>query len=415
MPLYGYKGVGAGGKTVSGVLDADSPKGLRQALRKDGVVVTSFAVKKGKGSALGAGDGLKREVELKDLFTRVTKAEVATFTRQMATLLRSGIPLAESLGALFEQADNVKLKSILGDVKTAINEGRSFADSLGRHPHIFDELYVSMVRAGETAGNLDEVLRRLAEFMESGARLRSKVQGALIYPIIMLLLTVIIVGVLMVFVVPQITEIFTEQGLSLPIHTRILVGAAGLVSGYWWLLAILAAAAGYGFRAWTRSEGGRPVWHRFTLQIPMVGPLLRQVAVSRFARTVGTMLESGVPMLHTLEVSKTVLGNVILEREVAKARIAVSEGEALATALGRSGKFPPTVLKMIAVGERSGTLEQMLISISEAYDSEIEIRLDRFTAVLEPMMLVGMGGMVAFVVFSILTPLLEMQRNMASF
>lgn len=415
MPLYAYKGVGPSGKQVSGVKDAESPKALRQMMRKDGVMVTSFTIKKGKAKALGAGQGMNREVDLKDILTRVKKTEVAAFTRQMATLLHSGIPLAESLGALFEQADNVKLKSVLGDVKTAVNEGSSFADALGRHPHVFDDLYVSMVRAGETAGNLDEVLRRLAEFMESGARLRSKVQGAMIYPVIMLLVTVIIVGVLMVFVVPQITEIFVEQGLELPIHTKLLVGAAELISGYWWFLILLAIGAGWGFRVWTRSEEGQPKWHRFILQVPLMGPLLRQVAVSRFSRTVGTMLEAGVPMLHTLDVSKTVLDNVVLEREVSAARMAVSEGESLAVALGRSGQFPATVLKMVAVGERSGTLESMLLSISEAYDADIEIRLERFTAVLEPVMLVGMGGMVAFVVFSILTPLLEMQRNMAAF
>lgn len=415
MPVYAYKGVSSSGKQVSGVKDAESPKALRQSLRRDGVMVTSFDLKKGKGKALGAGKGMNREVNLGDLLTRVKKTEVAAFTRQMATLLGSGIPLAESLGALFEQADNVKLKSVLGDVKTAVNEGSSFADALGKHPHVFDDLYVSMVRAGETAGNLDEVLRRLAEFMESAAQLRSKVQGAMIYPIIMLCVTTTIVGVLMVFVVPQITQVFTEQGLKLPIYTQLLVGTANLVSHFWWSFPFLIAGAVWAFRRWTHSEDGRLAWHGFVLKVPLVGALLRQVAVSRFARTVGTMLSSGVPMLHTLDISRTVLGNVILEREVAAARMAVSEGESLAVALNKNGQFPPTVLKMIAVGERSGALESMLLSISEAYDSEIQLRLDRFTAILEPMMLVGMGGMVAFVVFSILTPLLQMQRNMASF
>lgn len=415
MPLYAYKGVGTDGKQQSGVKDAESPKALRQALRKEGVVVTSYDVKKGKTKALGAGSGMNREVDFKDILTRIKKTEVAAFTRQLATLLRSGIPLTESLGALFEQADNVKLKSVLQSVRTAVNEGSALGDALKKHPHVFSDLYCSMVKAGETAGNLDEVLSRLADFMESGEKLKAKVQGAMIYPIIMIVIGTVIMGVLLVFVIPQVTQVFADQGMELPVHTKMLVGLADLVANYWWLLFIMAGGAVYGFRAWTRSEEGKKTWHALLLRLWVVGPLLRQVAVSRFARTVGTMLESGVPMLQTLDTSKEVLGNVVLEREVAIARVAVTEGESLANALARSGKFPPTVIKMIAVGERAGTLEQMLLSISDAYDSEVELKLDRFTAILEPLMLVVMGGAVAFMIFSILTPLLDMQKNMGTF
>ena len=415
MPLYAYKGVGTDGKPRSGVKDAESPKALRQLLRKEGVVVTSFDVKKGKTKALGAGSGMSREVDFKDILTRIKKTEVAAFTRQLATLLRSGIPLTESLGALFEQADNVKLKSVLQAVRTAVNEGSSLGDALRKHPHVFSDLYCSMVKAGETAGNLDEVLARLADFMESGEKLKAKVQGAMIYPIIMIIIGTVIMGVLLVFVIPQVTQVFADQGMELPVHTKMLVGLADMVANYWWLLIVLVAGGVYGFRAWARSPEGKKTWHAALLKIWVLGPLLRQVAVSRFARTVGTMLQSGVPMLQTLDTSKEVLGNVILEREVELARIAVTEGESLANALARSGRFPPTVIKMIAVGERAGTLEQMLLSISDAYDSEVELKLDRFTAILEPLMLVVMGGAVAFMIFSILTPLLDMQKNMGTF
>lgn len=415
MPLYAYKGVGTDGKQRSGVKDAESPKALRQLMRKEGVVVTSFDVKKGKTKALGAGSGMNREVDFKDILTRIKRTEIAAFTRQLATLLRSGIPLTESLGALFEQADNVKLKSVLQSVRTQVNEGSSLGDALKKHPHVFSQLYCSMVKAGETAGNLDEVLSRLAEFMESGEKLKAKVQGAMIYPIIMIIIGTVIMGVLLVFVIPQVTQVFADQGMELPIHTKMLVGLAELVANFWWLLILLAVGAAWGFRAWTRTAEGKKTWHAVLLKIWVVGPLLRQVAVSRFARTVGTMLASGVPMLQTLDTSKEVLGNVILEREVEVARVAVTEGESLANALARSGQFPATVIKMIAVGERAGTLEQMLLSISEAYDSEVELKLDRFTAILEPLMLVVMGGAVAFMIFSILTPLLDMQKNMGTF
>jgi len=415
MPLYAYKGVGSDGKALNGVKDAESPKALRQLLRKENVVVTSFDIKKGKTKALGAGKGVNRDVDFKDIFTRIKKTEIAAFTRQLATLLRSGIPLSESLTALFEQADNVKFKSVLQAVRMAVNEGSALGDALRKHGHVFSDLYCSMVKAGETAGNLDEVLTRLAEFMESGEKLKAKVQGAMIYPIIMIVIGTVIMGVLLVFVIPQVTQVFADQGMELPLHTRFLVGLADAVANFWWLMIALGVLAVWGFRVWSKSVEGKKTWHGFVLKLWIVGPLLRQVAISRFARTVGTMLHSGVPMLQTLDTSKEVLGNVVLEREVAIARLAVTEGESLATALAKSGKFPPTIIKMIAVGERAGTLEQMLLSVSDAYDSEVELKLDRFTGVLEPVMLVVMGGAVAFMIFSILTPLLDMQKNMGTF
>ena len=415
MPLYAYKGVGPSGKSVTGTYDSDSPKGLRQSLRKDGIVVTSFDVKKGKAKALGAGKGLSREVNFGSMFNPVKRTDVASMTRQLATLIKAGIPLTEALGALFEQADNVKLKSILGQVRTEVNEGSSLGDALGKHEQAFDTLYVSMVRAGETAGNLDEVLGRLAGFMESAEKLKAKVQSAMTYPIIMLVFGVLIIGVMMVFVVPNITQVFADQGMKLPIHTRMLVASADAVSNYWWLMFAAIGLGVFLFRRWSKSEAGQPVWHRFILKLPIAGDIYRHVGVSRFCRTVGTMLEAGVPMLQTLSTGKSVLGNVILETAVEKAGIAVMEGESLAKALAQSGEFPSTVIKMIAVGERSGTLENMLISISEAYDNEIELKLGRFTSVIEPAMLVGMGGVVVFIVFSILQPLLQMQKEMSTF
>src|SRR5687767_11499305 len=224
MPMYAYRGIGPTGKGVSGVRDADSPKGLRQLLRKEGVVVTSQELSKaGAKGAVPTGKGLGREVDLGGIFGGVKKPEIAAFTRQLAVLLRSGIPLAESLGALFEQIENVRFKVPVGEVRTAVNEGTALSDALGKHPKLFDELYVSMVRAGETAGNLDEVLSRLADFQDSSQKLKSKVQGAMIYPVIMALVGSIIMGVLMVAVVPEITKMFTTQGRTLPINTRMLI------------------------------------------------------------------------------------------------------------------------------------------------------------------------------------------------
>lgn len=408
MPLYAYKGIGANGKPSNGVRDADSPKALRQLLRKDGVVVTSFDISKGGRKGKTAGKGLNRDVDFGALLNRVNKAEIAGFTRQLATLLRAGIPLAESLGALFEQVENVKFKAIVGEVRTAVNEGSSFADSLAKHPTIFDNLYISMVRAGEIAGNLDEVLARLADFMESAAKLKSKVQGAMIYPIIMIIIGAVIMSILMVAVVPQITGVFVQQKQALPWHTRLLVGTSSFIAAYWYAIIVLSGLAWYGFRKWSRSDGGQPVWHGFILRAPGIGPLARQVAVSRFTRTMGTMLQAGVPMLRALDTAKDILGNVILIQVVEKARKAVAEGESLAVTLRKSGQFPPAVTHMIAVGERAGELENMLMRVADAYDNDVDTKLERMTAILEPLMLVIMAVGVGFVIFAILTPIMEM-------
>ncbi|MBP6627897.1 MAG: type II secretion system inner membrane protein GspF [Kofleriaceae bacterium] len=417
MPMYAFKGVGPGGKT-SGLREAESPKVLRQLLRKDGIVVTDCEVST-KGGARGraqaaAGQkvakGLGRDVDLGGLFGGVKKTEIAAFTRQMATLLRSGIPLAETLGALFDQVSNIRFKVPVGEVRTAVNEGSSLADAMGKHPKLFDELYVSMVRAGEVAGNLDEVLVRLADFLDNAQKLRSKVQGAMFYPIIMGVVGAGIMGVLMVAVVPEITRMFSQQGKTLPINTRMLIGFTSFIGSYALWLVIALALGIYGFIRWSTSDTGRPVWHATVLRLPVIGDLARHINVARFARTLGTMLRSGVPMLRSLETGKMIMGNVVLRQAVEEAKKAVTEGESLAVTLKRSGQFPSTMIHMVAVGERAGQLEQMLERIADAYESEVDIKLTRLTSLLEPLMLVIMGGAVAFIVFSILQPIMDMGK-----
>jgi general secretion pathway protein F len=409
VPLYAFKGIGPNGKSVSGARDAESPKVLRQALRKDGVVVTQVDLSRG-GKKQTRAKGLSREVEFAEVLKSVKKTDVAAFTRQLATLLKAGIPLAEALGALFDQAEKVRLKRVLGEVRSAVNEGSSLADALGKHPRVFDELYISMVRAGETAGNLDDVLVSLAEFMESAHKLRGKVKGAMVYPIIMIVVSVTILSILMIAVVPQITQMFSQRGHALPLKTQFLVWLSHVFGAYWYLWLVVAVAGFLGLRAWARSAEGRPRWHRFVLHSPLFGQLVRQVAVARFCRTLGTMLESGVPMLRALEVAKEVLGNAVLVKAVDAARAGVTEGESLAVMLRRSGHFPATVTHMIAVGERSGALEAMLIRVADAHEQEIDMRLQRLTSLLEPLMILFMGVAVGFVVFAILEPLMEMSK-----
>jgi general secretion pathway protein F len=410
VPLYAYKGLGGDGRTVNGVHDAESPKALRALLRKDGVVVTDVAESKGGKKGTSAGTGLNKEVSFGDLFSGVKKAEVGAFTRQVATLLRAGIPLAETLGAVFEQVENVRFKAMLGQVKTEVNEGSSLADSLAKHPRVFDDLFVSMTRAGEMSGNLDEVLERLADFMEAGQELKNKVQGAMVYPVIMVLVGTAIMAILMVAVIPNITAIFEQKDQALPWNTEMLIWFSHVIGAYWFVWIPGLAGSIYLFVQWTRSPNGKPMWHGFLLKVPLLGPLVRMVAVSRFSRTLGTMLASGVTMLRAIDISKETLGNVILMEVVSDAREAISQGESIAVTLKRSGEFPAMMTHMVAVGERAGQLENMLFRVADTFDREVEHKLDRLTSTLEPLMLVGMGLAVAFVVFSILMPIMDMSQ-----
>jgi general secretion pathway protein F len=306
--------------------------------------------------------------------------------------------------------DNARFKRILGGVRQQVNEGTALADALAEHPDVFPELYVNMVRAGETAGNLEVVLARLADFLDAQLQLRSKVSAALLYPAIMLVVGSIILSILMIVVVPKLTTVFADSGRALPWNTRLLVFASESAANYWWALLAAAALAIYGLRRWRRTPAGRETWDRAVLRLPVFGSLARMIAISRFAKTLGTMLQSGVPILRALDIVKRVIGNAVLQQVVEQARDAIQEGESIAAPLKRSGQFPSMVTHMIAVGERSGQLEPMLEHVAVAYDREVELRIRRLTTLLEPVMILLMGGTVAFVVFSILGPMLEMNQ-----
>jgi general secretion pathway protein F len=420
MPLYAWKGLDAAGKTINGTREADGPKMLRQVLRKDAVFLTDMReVAAGKASNKSGSAGaasapapslLKREVDLGRLLERVRPQEVAIFTRQLATLLKAGIPLAEGLAALAEQADNRKLQLILAGIRQRVNEGGALAEAMAQHNRVFPELYTNMVRSGEAAGNLDAVLARLADFLDEQIALRSKVSGALTYPLVMAGLGSVVMAILMVGVVPQIATVFEDSGKALPWNTQVLIFVAKLAGGYWWIILPSLLVGAILFRRWTRTPRGRAVVDRLGLRMWVVGPLLRYVAVARFSRTLATMLASGVPLLTALEIVKKVLNNVILEKVVEEARDTIREGESIAVTLKRSGQFPSMMCHMIAVGERSGQLESMLENVAEAYERDVESKVGRLTALLSPLMIVIMGVGVGFMVFSILGPIMGMQE-----
>lgn len=427
MPLFDYKAFTAKGKPATGLLEADGPAELRAKLAKDGLFLTGFVEAGGKavagkggakagakGVAPGAGGGiLAREVDIKKMFERVKAADIAVMTRQFGTLLKAGVPMTEALNALVEQQESPKLRSILSQVREKVREGGSLADALGEHRKVFPDLYVNMVRVGEASGTLDIVLGRLAEFLESSVRLKSKVTAAMIYPVLMFCVALVLISLMMVFVIPRMVDLFKDMGGELPLLTRILIVVSNFFVQTWYIALPLIAGGIWYFKRWKATEAGHWKWDRFTLRVPIFGPVVRLVAVSRFARTLATLLTSSVPVLSSLEIVKSIVNNVVLSKAIEEARLAVREGESLAVPLQKSGLFPPMMTHMIAIGERTGQLEEMLANVADAYDAEVEARVTTLTAVLEPVMIVGMGIMVAFLVFAVLMPMLKMNEVIA--
>ena len=403
MPVFEYKALTTAGRAVQGLREAESPKSLRAALRRDGVFLTEVLGEKEQQAQQ------KREVNVRRwVLGRVGAQDLAVATRQLAVLVNAGIPLVESLGALVEQVEHERLKRVLSDVKQRVNEGASLADALAAHPRVFTTLYANMIRAGESSGALDVVLYRLAEFTESQARLRAKVLGTMAYPAAMLLIGSFIMGVLFTVVIPKVLRIFEDTEAVLPWNTRALVAVSGFVSTFWWAIGLAVAGGVYGFLRWRRTPAGRARWDRFVLRAPIFGPLVRQIAIGRFARTLSTLLKSGVPLLTAMDIVKNIVGNTRLADVIEQSRDAIREGESIAAPLKRSGEFPPLVHHMVSVGERSGALEEMLSNVADAYEDQVETAVGALTSLLEPIMIVGMGGVVAFIVFSVLMPILQM-------
>jgi len=413
MPVFRYKGYNSQGKIISGLKDADSERSLRVALRRDGILPTE--VKPNEGEAENPGTSAKgpKTSSIDQFIARIksigdaSPETIAVLTRQIATLIKAGVQLSESLSALIEQAERPMLKQVLSDIKTQVNEGRSFSYALSRHPRFFSDLYINMVSVGEAAGNLDEILFRLANFLDSQNKLKSKVTSALFYPALMIILGGGVMLVLMTSVVPKLTEMFKDAGKSLPWNTVLLMTTSDLLLNYFWVLIPAVALLGYGFLQWKKSKAGRIVWDRFILKVWIFGPLIRMMAMSRFAGTCATMLSAGLPLLKALEIVQDVLGNRVLTQVVENARESIREGDSIAQPLKRSGEFPSLLCHMISVGEKSGQLEKMLENVAMAYSNEVDTKVGRLTSLMEPLMIAVMGLAVGFVVISVLTPMME--------
>jgi len=409
MPVYAYKGLNQAGKVINGTKEAESPKAIKALLRRDGVYLTdlkeSGPTKKKKGSKE------TQSFQLSFFAERVSSQDLAVSTRQLATLVGAGITLVEAINALIDQIDNATLKSVWSSIKQRVNEGAPMADALGEHPRVFTGLYVNMVRAGESSGALDIVLDRLADFTESQAELRSKLIGTLIYPVVMLVMAIGVTALLFVVVVPKITRIFESQKMALPLPTEILIAVSNTLTDYWLILGILMIGGLYGMRRFINSKSGRPKWDKFKLTAPIFGPLIQMIAIARFARTLATLLSSGVPLLTAFDIVKNVVQNEVLVEVIETARDCVKEGDSIAAPLKRSGYFPPMVVHMIGIGEKSGQLEPMLGNVARSYEVQIDARLRGLTSLLEPLIIVGMGVVVASIVLAILLPIMQLSSS----
>ena len=401
MAVFQWQGIDKAGRSQKGVRDADNAKALRTLLRRDGILATAIE-EDSKARVRTA-----REVDFAKFFQRVSATDLALLTRQLSTLLHSGVPLVEALSALIEQVENPQLQSALTQTRDKVNEGTSLAESLRAHPKLFEPLYVNMVAAGEASGTLDVVLGRLADHLDAQAALKSKVATALAYPAFMLLFSIAVMVLMMVVVVPKVSGIFESFGQVLPWNTRLLIFMSNSVVNYWWLIILVVAAFVYGLSRWLSTEKGRATWDTRMLKTPIIGKLALMIATARFTRTLATLLSSGVSLLTALDISRNVLGNVELMRVIEEARASIREGESISAPLKRSGKFPPIVIHMIAIGERSGELEAMLHHVANAYDNQVSVRLQAMTSLLEPIMIVIMGSINGGITLSILMPLMQ--------
>ena len=404
MPVFEYKGVTATGKKVSGVQDGDGLKAVKTKLKKEGVIVLEIR----EGSSMSAA----RRGNLSFSFgSRVKLSDLANTTRQLATLLSSGLPLMDALSVLVEQEETEALKGALSSVRDSVREGASLADALKSNPKAFSQLYVNMVTAGESSGTLEVTLDRLADFLDEQVRFRGRVSAALAYPAFM---TVIGIGMLFFifsFVMPRVVGMFEDMKQQLPFITLLLLGIVRFLSTFWWALLLAVAGGVYYFRRYLRTQAGRENIDARLLSMPVFGGLIRMIAVSRFTRTLGTLLQSGVPTLTALDIVKNVMGNTVLANAIQQARENVREGEPIADPLRRSGLFPPVVVQMVAVGEKSGELEKMLLKISDSFDRTVETRITGLMALLEPVIILVMGLIIGFIVIAIMLPMLQMSSG----
>jgi type IV pilus assembly protein PilC len=396
MPIYKWEGKTLKGSIKKGEMEAPSEAAIRIHLRQQSIIPTKIAAK---------GKEIKISLPTRK---KVPQRSIAIFTRQLATMIDAGLPLVQSLDILSSQQENKTFKKIIREIREDVEGGSTFAGALKKHPSIFDDLYTNLVVAGEEGGILDNILTRLSNYIEKAEALKKKVKSAMIYPAIIVSVAILVVIILMIFVIPVFETMFKSAGQSLPLPTLIVLTMSKIIKKYIVVIIPLAILFVYLFRKFYKTEAGKTLVDRLLLKVPVFGMLLKKVSVARFARTLGTLVSSGVPILDGLLIVSKTAGNRTIETAILNARASIREGETIAEPLGRSGIFPPMVIQMISVGESTGALDSMLSKIADFYDDEVDVAVSNLTSLLEPFLMVFLGVVIGGVVIAMYLPIFQM-------
>ncbi len=429
MPKFRYVAMDAKGREVEGVLDADNENRALSSLKDKGLFPTSVTDMSGgrnRGSSRGgasnkaaaksqSGSGAQREITLPSfLQPKIKDKQIMIFTRQLATLVDAGLPLLRCLHVLQKQEKNPQFRAALAGMAESVEGGSTFAESMSQYPKVFSTFFVNMVKAGETSGALQTILERLAEFMEKSNKIRNKVKGAMVYPLVVMFMAAIILIVLMVFVIPKFKEIFDDLlgGKSLPLLTEIVIGVSNFMAHQWYLFVALIVGIIVAFKAFKATKSGQVILDKTKLKLPIFGTLARKTAIGNFARTLGTLMTGGVPILQALNIVKEVTNNAVLSQAVTQVHDSVKEGETIVVPLEASGVFPSMVVSMVQVGEETGALPEMLMKIAENYDDEVDTAVDALTSVIEPIMIILLALIVGTIVIAMFMPMISIIGNL---
>jgi type IV pilus assembly protein PilC len=395
MPdTYDYKVRDRTGKLISGQLVGDSEMLVLRRLREMGM--TPVDVKK-------HGQGMRMEINLRP--GRVKLKQIAIFSRQFATMVNSGLPILRALSILADQTESKELAKVLVEVRTDVEQGSSLSGAMAKHPKAFNNLFISMVRSGETGGVLDDVLLQLADQIEKEVQLRRQIKSAMTYPIVVLVMVVLIMSAMLLFIVPQFETIYSSLDSELPLPTKILLAVSGAFTKYWWLVIASTVGAGFALRRYKKTDSGRARIDAIKIRVPVFGPLFHKVAISRFSSTLGMLLRAGVPILQALEIVKDTVNNRVISRAVEDVKSSVREGESIAKPLSKHAVFPPMVVQMMAVGEETGAVDTMLDKVAEFYNQEVEATVEALTSLIEPLLIAFIGGAVGAAVVALYMPM----------
>ena len=392
MPAFTYTARNAAGELKTATVEAATAQDVVAQLRRQRMTVVK----------------VDENAKPKKIKGGIKMRDIVIFTRQFSTMINAGLPLVQALDILAKQTENKVLSSVTRDIVFDVESGHTVADALGKHPKAFSDLYVNMVAAGEAGGILDTILLRLATFLEKSDALMRKVKGAMIYPGVIMSVAVIAISVLLIFVIPVFESMFAGVGLALPLPTRIVIGASGFLRGFWWAVGAGAFGATMLFRRYYATSGGKLTIDRLMLKMPVLGDVLRKSAVSRFTRTLGTLISSGVSILDGLEITAKTAGNRVIQDAIMQSRASIAGGDTIAAPLQKSAVFPPMVISMIAVGEQTGGLDEMLSKIADFYDEEVDAAVSGLLSLLEPLMIVFLGVVVGGMVVAMYLPIFDM-------